>query len=243
VGNLLVVKRLSSNLLSRRKRLAQAVGFTLIELLVVLGMMTVLAALAIPAITSLDKANQLGAATSTISLLLEQGRTYAMANNTYVFVCLEETDASTATTQAQNPGTGRVAVQLFSSIDGTMNLAASNLKIVSRLQVFENLDLPGSLNSNTGTLNGRPAASYVMGNGNFPNSATAISSGRFTFSKIIALDAQGTLHLPTIPPQSGLQYVEIDLQPANGTVVSGTSNNLSAIQIDGLTGMVTTFRS
>lgn len=204
--------------------------------------MALMAALAIPAITSLDKANQLNTATSTISMLLEQGRSYAMANNTYVFICLEETDASTATTQTQNTGTGRVAVQLFSSMDGTMNLAATNLKILSRLQVFENLDLPGSLSSTSSTLT-RPAATYVMGNNNFPTASTTITSGRFTFSKIIAVDAQGTLHLPTTPPQSGLQYVEIDLQPANGTVVSGTANNLSAIQIDGLTGMVTTYRS
>ncbi len=116
--------------------------------------MALLSALAIPMLSALNKAGQLNTATAAIATLLEQARAYAMANNTYVFVGFEETDFSSSSTQLQTPGTGRVAVQIFSSLDGTLNVSTANLAPLSRIRIFNSLDLPPSLASSTGTLSG-----------------------------------------------------------------------------------------
>jgi hypothetical protein len=179
---------------------------------------------------------------------LEQARATAMAKNTYVFVGFEETNYATPKTATQTPGTGRVAVQVFSSLDGTLNLQAANLQAVSRVQVFDNLDLPASLSSATGTLSNKAklqsAADVISSSSGFPtvSSTSAIVSGNYTYTMIVAFDSGGALHLPT-SPQTTLQYLEVDLQQSNGTTIPTTSNNQSAIQVDGLTGAVIIYRS
>jgi prepilin-type N-terminal cleavage/methylation domain-containing protein len=229
-------------------------GFTLVELLVVIGMMVLLSSLAIPALESLKKADSLNSATASVATLLDEARAYAMAHNTYVFIGFEETNFSTPTTQAQTVGTGRVAVQAFSSIDGTLNLGAStsngtppsNLTAIIRAQIFDNLDLPASISSSSSGLTNRPSGDYIVGSSSFPAfpSGSGITSGKFSFSKVIAFDPQGQLHLPaTSPPQTGMQYLEIDMQQSNGAAVPNAAHDLSAIQIDGLTGAVTIYRS
>ncbi len=225
-------------------------GFTLVELLAVIAIVAILSALAVPMFATLKKATDLNVATASIVSSLEQGRAYAMANNTYVFVCFEETNFTTPSDQAQSPGTGRVAVQVFSSLDATMNLTPSNLAAVSRMQIFNSLDLPSSLASTTGNLSTRQTASYIVGSNSgstqFPPAAstiTTITSGNFTFSKIIAFDSRGELHIPVNPPVEGLQYLEIDLQQSNGSTAPTAAKDQSAIQVDGLTGAVTIYRS
>jgi hypothetical protein len=60
----------------------------------------------------------------------------------------------------------------------------------------------------------------------------------------MAFDPQGTVHLPASTTQSGLlQYLEIDLQESNGSTAPTAATNVSAIQVDGLTGAVTIYRS
>ena len=77
-----------------------------------------------------------------ISGVIEQARSYAMANNTYVFVGLAEVDASNAESAAgQQSGTGRVVLAAAGSKDGTRNFAATNLVALSKIRRFDNLHL------------------------------------------------------------------------------------------------------
>ena len=224
-------------------------GFSLIELLSVLVVISIVSALVVTAMNSLGKADGFNNATTTLSTLLEQARAYAMANNTYVFVGIEETDASQPAGGAQNPGIGRLGIQAFASQDGTLNLAAGNRQAIDRLQILNNLHIPASLSATSGTLANRPSADYSLGSStgstSYPtvSSGNIITAGNFTFTKVIAFDALGVVHIPTSPAISGFQYIEIDAEPTNGTVISTNTTNVSAIQIDATTGAVTVFRS
>jgi prepilin-type N-terminal cleavage/methylation domain-containing protein len=220
---------------------AKSRGFSLGELLIVLAIISVMSALAFAA---LGKADGFNNATSTISTVLEQARAYAMANNTYVFVGIEETDGATASSATQTAGSGRVALQAFASLDGTLNLASANLAPIDRLQILNGVDLPASLQANTGALANRPATSsvYFFGSSSFPAASTQIVSRNFTFSKVIAFNSLGTVSIPS-STTTGFQYLEIDAQPAYGDVVTASPKNVSAIQVDATTGIVTVYRS
>src|SRR5947207_11082619 len=61
-------------------------GFTLIELMVVATIIIILTLLVVPAFTNIKGAGDVTSRAYTIKGLLEQARTYAMANNTYTWV-------------------------------------------------------------------------------------------------------------------------------------------------------------
>jgi len=142
-------------------------GFTLLELLIVVGIIAVLLVLMAPAFTTLKSAGDVTISIYGIRGLLENARTYAKANHTYVFVGFAEVDSSVdpsvspQVTTGPNPY-GRVAVAVVASKDGTRHFqyATSNqgsdwqsnysdpskpeyhgghLMAVSKLERYENL--------------------------------------------------------------------------------------------------------
>src|SRR5438477_11375859 len=102
--------------ISRRRMTS---GFTLIELLVVIGITILLTVLLTPAFTNLKSAGDVTSAAYTVKGVLEQARTYAMANNTYTWVGFYEEDASQSSTNPATLGVGRVVMSAVASKDGT----------------------------------------------------------------------------------------------------------------------------
>ena len=95
-------------------------GFTLIEMLVVIGVMAVLVSLAIPAYNSMGAGANLTKAVYDVQGILEEAHTYAMANNTYVWVgVLEEDDSQPSPVVQSSTPIGRVVVSVVASQDGT----------------------------------------------------------------------------------------------------------------------------
>src|SRR5205814_1611240 len=94
-------------------------GFTLLEMLIVMGIIAILMVLLAPAFTSIKSGTDVTSAAYTIKGVLDQARTYAMANNTYTWVGLYEEDASQPSTNPATPGTGRVVLSIVASKDGT----------------------------------------------------------------------------------------------------------------------------
>ena len=111
----------------RARLLAKAFGvaqqrraFTLLEMLVVMGIIAILMVLVAPAFTNLKSAGDVTNAVYGIQGLLDNARTYAKANNTYVFVGFAEVDSSVdSSVNPQVTGNGRVAVAVVASKDGT----------------------------------------------------------------------------------------------------------------------------
>ncbi len=151
-----------------RRRLTS--GLTLIELLVVIGIMILLTALLTPAFTNLKSAGDVTSAAYTIKGVLEQARTYAMANNTYTWVGLYEEDGSQSSTNPPTPGVGRLVMSVVASKDGTtvydpnsnLNpdpIDPSKLVQLNKLVKIDNVHLPlVTIGSGTGsTFDTRPA--------------------------------------------------------------------------------------
>ena len=84
-----------------------------------IGVMILLTALLTPAFTNLKSAGDVTSAAYTIKGVLEQARTYAMANNTYTWVGFYEEDASQSSTNPPTPGVGRLIMSIVASKDGT----------------------------------------------------------------------------------------------------------------------------
>ena len=135
-----------------RRRLTS--GFTLIELLVVIGVVILLTALLIPAFTNLKSAGDVTSAGYTIKGVLEQARTYAMANNTYTWVGFYEEDVSQPSTNPPTPGVGRLVISIVAAKDGvqgfdptavasaTNRLDIARLIQVGKLTKIDNVHLP-----------------------------------------------------------------------------------------------------
>ena len=69
-------------------------GFTLLELLIVLSIIGILLVLLAPAFTTIKGGTDVTSAAYTIKGVLDTARTYAKANNTYVWVGFYEEDVS-----------------------------------------------------------------------------------------------------------------------------------------------------
>src|SRR6266480_1543664 len=120
-------------------------GFTLVEMMVVVAIIAILMVLVVPAFTNLKSAGDATSAAYTIKAALDTARTYAKANNTYVWVGFFEEDI----TNPLNPGTGRVVISIVASKDGTMiynpsspaKITTTRLVQVGKLIKIENVHL------------------------------------------------------------------------------------------------------
>src|SRR5881227_3099592 len=122
-------------------------GFSLIELLVVIAIVVLVTALIVPVFTSIKSASDVTSAAYTVKGVLDQARTYAMANNTYTWVGFYEENVSSTT-----PGTvgvGRLVMSIVASKDGTIpydpsnpsQINATKLIQVDKLSKIENVHL------------------------------------------------------------------------------------------------------
>ena len=129
-------------------------AFSLIELMVVIAIMVLVSALIAPAFRSLKGAGDVTSAAYTVKSVLEQARTYAMANNTYTWVGFYEEDVSQPSTNPPTPGVGRLVISIVAAKDGvqgfdpnavtspTNRLDIARLVQVGKLIKIENVHLP-----------------------------------------------------------------------------------------------------
>jgi len=228
-------------------------GFSLLELLAVMTLIGLLTAMVIPSMGSLGSAQGLTRATGDISDILKQARTYAMANNTYVYVGICEVDgAQSLGNRPQTAGTGRLFVSVAASKNGLSGIANGQWNAlvteINPVQRFDNVHLIEASQAQSRL----PAmdAGYQGGNIDVAT-ATALTplSGLAhgmitTFSKVIQFSPAGSANLisdlsvaPAVPP-----YIQLGLAPSHGNQAANASGNCAGIQIDGVSGVVRAFR-
>ena len=203
-------------------------------------------ALAVPAFHSITGAGSLTKAASDIASTLQQARSYAISQNTYVYVGLQEVDAIQPTA---SDGTGRMVIAVVASKSGTRpaNMAADCVAI-NKAQMLDGTHLTNATALGTaGGMTNREANYSSLGDSTvadqfkftWPLGGTA----KYNFQRVIEFDPQGVARLQTNDGGSSQvgHGIEIVLIPARGNTAA-TNANQASIQINGITGAVRIFR-
>ncbi len=242
-------------------------GFTLFELLVVMGIIVVMMLLITPAFTSIKSAGDATSAAYTVKGVLEQARSYAMANNTYTWVGFYEEDVSKASTNPATSGTGRVVMSIVASKDGTIvydpnslaKVDTTRLIQVGKLTKIENVHLATFTNGpGTGsTFDTRPPVAYRIGDTTTPpNSLTPFQypvgnpepAAQYTFLKAVQFSPRGEGRVDnnsyslTTAAEIGLIQSHGNVAPTPSPSAGNYPGNVVAIQFTGVGGSVKIYR-
>ena len=226
-------------------------AFTLLELLVVIGIMGLLFSMMGPMLNFIKAGGDLTKAATDLQGVLEQARTYALANNTYVYAGLQEVDVINPTT---NNGTGRVAIAVVASTTGMRldtispaGLPVANIAPLGKARYFDNLHITNASSLSSSGNMSRTTADVDLGTASVQTNTTfqwpVTGTAKYSFSKVVEFSPQGTASVQTNATYdpSLKQYLEIALLPTHGNVAT-TNANQAAIQINGLTGAVRVYR-
>lgn len=216
-------------------------AFTLVELLTVISIMAIMMVAVLPAFNGIKGAGDVTRVAFDVAGTLEQARSYAMANNTYVFVGFTERNGADAT----QTGVGQILMVAMGSKDGTRSFGTGNSNLIplTKLRRIENMHIEDSL-PNSGTMSRPPVDDACrVGNDAFlaQNSFTVPGNpSGGTFTKIIQFDPRGTASI-----QSGTvsipHWMEIGLVAARGSAVV-SKTNCAALVLDGVTGSAKIYR-
>jgi prepilin-type N-terminal cleavage/methylation domain-containing protein len=200
-------------------------AFSLVELLAVIAIIGIVVTFVAPAFTSIKIASDLTAATNGVAGTLERARTYAMANNLYVYVGIAEVNADvSAETVPQTPAAGtaggRIAVAVVAARDGTRGYdllsslpdpawtnynSGSGLIPLNKVETYENVHLASSLGAipASGSMARSPVSSaYCLGSPACKSITpfswplgTQPAVGQYYFEKVIQFDPQGVARI------------------------------------------------
>jgi prepilin-type N-terminal cleavage/methylation domain-containing protein len=232
-------------------------GFSLIELLCVVAIISVLTSLVTFSVLGTKSSRDLANAAYNIQGMIEQARTYAMAENTYTWIGFFEENPSTPGTS----GTGQVVVSIVASANG-MTLATSanapqlpsaNLTQVMKLTKIANVHLavvPTASVTRPALASVSPSDTYQVGSTDFPNPTTtpwsfvfplgaSTASASYKFTQVIQFSPQGDATRISDNPTT---LIEIGLQPAHGSSTSTGNVNFAVLQVAGIGGQVISYR-
>src|SRR5438477_3678438 len=220
-------------------------GFTLIELLVVIGIIVLVTALMLPAFTSIKAGRDVTNAAYTTKGVLDQARTYAMANDTYTTVGFGGSIGNNSASV-----TGQLYIATLASTDGTANgFTNGNYKQLGKLLTFDNTHIHDTgVPTNNGTeFESRPNVASAYRISTAAAGAYTITVQGVTFSRWIQFSPRGEAVLGGNSAMT--QYMEVGLFPTHGTSLAASQDangkwlgNIVAVQISGFSGSVRVYR-
>ena len=247
-------------------------AFSLIELLVVIGIMAIVMALITPAFNAIKGGTDVTSAAHEIGGLLQQARTYAVTNNTYVWLGFYEEDADVRGPTTDTPpydGKGKVIIAVVASKDGTtivddnangtVPLDPTRFHVVSKLVKIPGIHLtdigapPGNPppNARSDSLDVRSPLPYSTSQDpqtkrNRISSDTDVETSR-PFTALGYTFHKTVRFSPRGEANLNSTYkprrvAEIGLRPTRGNVVDSNTPNVVAIQLTGTAGRVNIYR-
>jgi prepilin-type N-terminal cleavage/methylation domain-containing protein len=242
-------------------------GFTILEVLIVIGIIALLMVLVVPAFTNLKSAGDVTSAAYTVKGALDTARTFAKANNTYVWVGFFEEDGSIpSASPTATPGNGRIVISTVASKDGTevytsvgsppadMDPAGTKLSQVGKLVKLDNMHLR-TFSNGTGTGDTFPTRPPVpggspdnarIGDNSPPDSLRYFhypptgneTAAQYKFRKMIQFSPRGECR-PQNNNYEMRAIIEVGFQPIRGTDVSSVDvNKKCAVQLTGFSGNI-----
>jgi hypothetical protein len=226
--------------------------------------------LVVPAFTNIKSGGDATSAAYTIKGVLDTARTYAKANNTYVWVGFYEEDTTATTPTNSAPpylGKGRVLLAAVASKDGTKifedadpaaSLPPARISQIGKLAKIEGIHLtdignPSPTPSPTpipDTVPARPYTPYTEGSpsdhfnrissDSSDNTLFTFSAQNYTFYKTIRFNPRGEANINSTYTLKHLG--EIGIKPTHGIAVDTNSPNVVAIQFTGIGGDVKIYR-
>lgn len=224
-------------------------AFTVLELLIVMAIIAILMVLIAPAFTTIKGGTDVTGAAYTIKGALDTARTYAKANNTYVWVGFyEENVSNPSSPNSDTPAVGRVVMSIVASKDGTIiynptNLAQQDLTTrliqVGKLTKIDNVhlwthtDAPSATGLSFDTRPNVPST-YCIGSSSPSGSTTPFQypvgnpapSAQYTFVKAIQFSTLGEARINNSTVNANGTEVfppqtaaEIGFEPTHGAAV------------------------
>jgi len=220
-------------------------GFTLVELLTVVAIIAVLVALAVPALTSMAKGNQMNQTLIEMSGLLEQARQYAISRNTYVWVAMRP--------NPNGPNGDELSVAMIASNTGTDPASTpwssygvvpgNQVDLAARVRTFDQIRFEEAGTFTESKIPGLAGKTPVTAAKNSPSQGTATfqiklpgASSTTTFNRVIQFTPSGEARVSS----NVIDVIEFGLRPTRGT--TGDENNVAVLRVNGLTGQATVFR-
>lgn len=192
-------------------------AMSILELLIVVGLIAVMATLAIPAFVSIAQGSGMKRGIIGVSDALEVARTEAMATSTWVLVGFSPDLTSTPP---------RLTIVRVSTRDGTANSSADNLQTLAKPTKIENVTLLKQKTewASNATLLGSSDFGFVA----------QVDGRSMTFADtIIAFSPQGEAMLRT---NSLASWIEIPIRELRGT--TPITNKTASIRVSGPSGQV-----
>jgi prepilin-type N-terminal cleavage/methylation domain-containing protein len=208
-------------------------GFSLVELMCVIAVVSILASVTAPSIMGLISGDQLTNNAYQLSGLVQQARTTAISEHTYVWLGFSSTTSNGA------PALLAATLQINSGVATDLPSTASNYRMVSKVATLRNTSL--ATVSNYSSLVGVDSADNTdAGSQTFSFGVPVPGKGSATFSDWIVFGPDGQVYLPA----SGTGAISSPT-PCVGLGINASPSNkirTAALQIRGMSGQVSVFR-
>ena len=242
-------------------------GFTLTELLVVVAIMGCLAAVSVPAAQGLAGSGKFNQTVEGIASILEQARSYAVGQNTYVWVAFYPIDPATLPAPYTEQGGEQLYVVPYASTDGTDPVqwgstltsvpipyapagTSPSIVQITKPRLFKQIHLETQNYFTSANIPSMPPSenspaaplsqvsfSLPLKSPSITLSSQSLPGGESSHTLIIGFTPSGSAQVSS----SLVTSIGLDLQPMLAAGVKNTAN-LAALRISGLVGLTTVYR-